>query len=120
MIQQKEGKGEVFKAPVYNLVPPPGMPAQLGFQVGALPIYIDTRLRSDGDYGVTAYLRNVTEAQRVTAARVMIWGTPWEESHDSLRGNAPTWAKAPARSKAGSRGRFGGCPAPVRRRCSRR
>jgi hypothetical protein len=62
------------------------MPAQFGFQVVGLPIYINTRVRSDGDYGATAYLHNVTEAQRVTASRISIWGTPWEASHDPLRG----------------------------------
>jgi hypothetical protein len=83
--QQAEGSGTIVKAPIYNLIPPKGMPAQLGFRIGA-PIYINTRLRSDGDYGITAYLHNVTEAKRITAARVMIWGTPGEESHDTQRG----------------------------------
>jgi hypothetical protein len=72
--------------PIYNLIPPKGMPAQLGFEVASGPFYINTRLRSDGDYGITAYLHNVTQAKRVTASRITIWGTPWEESHDRMRG----------------------------------
>ena len=83
---QKEGKGGIYKAPIYNLAPPKGMPAQLGFQIVGVPIYIDSRVRTASDYGVTGFLRNVTEAQRVTAARVTLWGTPWEASHDPLRG----------------------------------
>ncbi len=101
MIQQKEGKGEVFKVPVYNLVPPQGMPAQLGFRVAA-PIYINTRLRSDGDYGVSGFLENVTEAQRVTAARVMIWGTPWDHSHDSLRGECADLSEGTCEAQGGT------------------
>jgi hypothetical protein len=87
MVQQLEGNSKVpLKAPVYNLVPPKGMPAQLGFEVLGAPVYINTRIRSEGDYGATAYLKNVTEARRVTASRISIWGTPWEASHDPLRG----------------------------------
>jgi hypothetical protein len=86
MVQQLEGGPGVTVTPLYNLVPPRGMPAQFGFLVTGAPIYINTRVRSDGDYGVSAYLENVTEANRVTASRVTIWGTPWDESHDSQRG----------------------------------
>jgi hypothetical protein len=88
-VEQLEGKGgHGSSTPLYNLVPPKGMPAQFGFQpVLSLPVYINTKLRSDGDYGVTSYLANTTEAQRVTAARVTIWGTPADPSHDYMRGD---------------------------------
>jgi hypothetical protein len=87
IVQQLEGVGGSFKDSVYNLVPPQGMPAELGFQIAGLPIYIDTKLRSDGDYGITAYLQNTAEAKLVTAARVSIWGTPADPSHDPQRGS---------------------------------
>ena len=88
IVQQLEGEAGILTAPIYNLVPPKGMPAQLGFEPAlGLPVYIDTRLRSDSDYGITAYLQNTTEAKRVTAASVTIWGAPAEESHDRLRGH---------------------------------
>jgi hypothetical protein len=87
-LQQFEGVGGgLRKGALYNLVPPKGMPAQFGFQVVGLPIYINTRLRSDSDYGVTAYLHNTPEAQLVTAARISVWGVPGDESHDPLRGS---------------------------------
>jgi hypothetical protein len=97
-IRQLEGESSRLRNPLYNLVPPKGMPAQLGFKVGGLlPIYINTELRSDGDYGISAHLSNTTEAQRVTAARVMIWGTPADPSHDPLRGGcAETGGNCPA------------------------
>jgi hypothetical protein len=90
VVEQLEGKGEVaFRVPIYNLDPPPGMPAQLGFQptIG-VPIYIDTAVRSGGPKGLTvhAFVHNVTEAKRVTAGLFTIWGTPADESHDPLRG----------------------------------
>jgi hypothetical protein len=89
VVQQLEGaagSGGAVATPIYNLVPPKGMPAQLGFRVLEAPIYISTRVRSEGDFGITAYLENITEAQRVTAARMMIWGVPWDPSHDTQRG----------------------------------
>ncbi len=98
-VQQLEGEALPALTPIFNLVPPKGMPAQLGFQVLGTPTYINARVRSDGDYGATAYLHNVTEARRVTASRITIWGTPWEQSHDPLRGQC---------ANTGS----GLCPAP--------
>jgi hypothetical protein len=88
-VQQLDGEGENALAnlyPIYNLVPPLGMPAQLGFQVFGLPVYINTRLRSSSDFGVTAYLRNTPEIKRISAGRVTIWGNPADESHDAMRG----------------------------------
>jgi uncharacterized repeat protein (TIGR01451 family) len=86
-VQQLGGERSWGQAPIYNLVPPKGMPAQFGFQpTVAVPIYINTKVRSDGDYGITAYLHSVTEAAAVTASRITIWGTPWDESHDTMRG----------------------------------
>jgi hypothetical protein len=85
-VEGKTGVGGNLVVPLYNLVPPPGMPAQLGFQLLGAPFYIDTAIRSGGDYGVTATLRNTTEIERVTAASVLIWGVPSDAGHDSLRG----------------------------------
>ncbi len=85
-VQQLEGAKNNLFVPLYNLVPPRGMPAQFGFQVFGAPIYIDTKVRTGSDYGITAYLEKVTEANRVEAARVTIWGTPWDKSHDPVRG----------------------------------
>jgi hypothetical protein len=85
-IQQFEGAGGLGDVPLYNLVPPKGMPAQLGFQVASLPLYINTRLRAGEDYGIVAYLADLPQAKRVTAARTTVWGTPADPSHDPFRG----------------------------------
>ncbi len=73
--------------PIYNIEPPPGMPAQFGFQVAGNPLYLDTEVRSDSDFGVTAILRNSSQAKRVTAANVTIWGVPADLIHNPIRGN---------------------------------
>lgn len=86
-IQQLEGRNTFTAMPLYNLVPPPGMPAQLGFQILGAPIYIDTSVRTGGDFGITAHVRNTSEAKRITAATTTIWGVPGASVHDRLRGH---------------------------------
>jgi hypothetical protein len=85
-ITQLEGVSEELYQPIYNLVPPVGMPAQLGFQVVGMPFFIDTKVRTGSDYGITAFLSNLAEVKRVTAASVVIWGIPAESIHDKFRG----------------------------------
>jgi hypothetical protein len=85
-VQQIEGAGGMVSAALYNLVPPPGMPALFGFHVAGAYFYIDTSVRTGADYGITASLHNITEIKRITAAAVTIWGTPAAASHDKLRG----------------------------------
>ena len=87
-LEQLEGVGEVLPgAPLYNMIPPKGMPAQFAAQpIAGLPIYINTRLRSNGDYGVTAYLSDLPQVKRFTAAKTTFWGTPADPRHDTQRG----------------------------------
>jgi hypothetical protein len=73
-------------APVYNIEPPPGQPAELGFTVSALahiPMFF--HVRSDGDYGLTADLANISQLDVVRIAALSIWGVPADAAHDPLR-----------------------------------
>jgi hypothetical protein len=106
LVQQLEGRGNTIPVPLYNLVPPKGMPAQFGFQVLGAPFYIDTAVRTGGDYGITAELRNTTEVQRVTAADVTVWGVPSDPRHDPLRGSCLNTNGNPTYS-------LGDCPADL-------
>ena len=89
LIQQLEGSGKVgAQAPIYNLVPPRGMPAQLGLQpISGLPIYVDTAVKSGPQgLGVRAYARNIQQSKRITSTLFTVWGTPADPRHDPLRG----------------------------------
>ena len=86
LIQQVEG-ARSGPTPLYNLVPAPGEPALFGFIVGGIPFYIDTEVRTGGDYGINGVLHNNSEVKRVTAATVTLWGTPADPRHDPLRGS---------------------------------
>ncbi len=72
--------------PVFNLEPSEGEPARFGFEAFWVPVVLDTRVRTDGDYGVTVSVNNATEAAQVLGAQVTFWGDPGDSSHDSARG----------------------------------
>jgi uncharacterized repeat protein (TIGR01451 family) len=73
-------------APVYNVEPPPGQPAELGFTVGGagkVPMFF--HLRSDGDYGLTVHLNEIANFDAVRLAALMVWGVPAAAAHDPMR-----------------------------------
>jgi uncharacterized repeat protein (TIGR01451 family) len=86
MVQQAEGEASHVITPIYNLVPPPGMPAEFGFELVEVPFYITTEVSPEGEYRGVAKFQNLTEIKRVTAATTIIWGTPAEPVHDPVRG----------------------------------
>jgi uncharacterized repeat protein (TIGR01451 family) len=73
-------------APVYNIVPPPGQPAELGFSVSAIakvPIFF--HLRSDGDYGLSSNVSSITQFDPPRMVALSIWGEPSDEAHNAQR-----------------------------------
>ncbi len=74
--------------PVYNMEAPVGesdVVARLGFLAATLPNYINIRVRSDGDYGLTASLEGLPAPERLISATTTIWGVPAASSHDTQR-----------------------------------
>ncbi len=70
--------------PVYNMVPPPGVPAQFAFQFLGRFAFIDAGVRSGGDYGITAHSDNIPP-ENVIFNSFTLWGVPGEESHNPER-----------------------------------
>jgi hypothetical protein len=77
-----------FTVPVFNLEPARGEPARFGFYIlaASTPIVIDTAIRSDSDYGVTASVTNTPQTAGVLASNVTFWGVPGDPRHDQVRG----------------------------------
>jgi hypothetical protein len=75
---------------VYDVEPPAGQPAELGFQLNTVKVHIFFHLRSDGrgDYGLTAQTPEITQLKPLMLANLTIWGTPAEASHDNERSGA--------------------------------
>ena len=86
------GFGEFrIRTPVYNLVPPPGVPAEFGFSISGVNILVDFSVRSGSDYGITGTAHNL--GYRPVFNSMTLWGTPGEGSHDPERcGSGPNTA----------------------------
>jgi hypothetical protein len=72
---------------LYNLKPPQGTTALLGFYVNTVAVTISAGVRSGEDYGITAIGANAQQSLNVIGAGVEVWGVPADPSHDALRGN---------------------------------
>jgi hypothetical protein len=81
------GEDQFFHAPLYNLAPPPGIAARLGFVVLNVPVTIDVVLNEEKPHNLVAKLRNIPQAVLFSRSEVTIWGSPASSAHDSLRGD---------------------------------
>jgi uncharacterized repeat protein (TIGR01451 family) len=77
--------GNADIAPLYNMAPPNGVPAEFGFVYQAVPVVLDARVRPD-DNGIDIVARNASASVPVDAVDVTFWGVPADSSHDSVRG----------------------------------
>ncbi len=71
--------------PVYNLTPPPGVAAKLGFDVVGVLITIEVGLSPDPPYSIVASLANVPQAVPAYGAVTTLWGVPADPAHDPER-----------------------------------
>jgi uncharacterized repeat protein (TIGR01451 family) len=81
------GNGTAIQtAPVYNIEPPAGQPAELGFTIaGVAHIPIFFHLRSDGDYGLSATVTDINQFDPPRISLLSIWGFPSDPAHDPQR-----------------------------------
>jgi hypothetical protein len=75
-----------LNGPVYNIVPPKGMPAEFGFSVLGSPIVLVPRVRTGGDYGISVDLTNIAQGFSMITGSVSLWGVPADPAHDLQRG----------------------------------
>jgi hypothetical protein len=73
---------------VFNLVPPPGVPAEFGFSIQGLNTYLDAGVRSGSDYGITEHVSDVAQKE-VEEAVTTLWGVPGDASHNRWRDGIP-------------------------------
>jgi hypothetical protein len=62
--------------PVYNLIPPRGVPAKLGFRVISTPVTIEVGLNPDPPFNLLARLTSISQALPFYAAKTTLWGNP--------------------------------------------
>jgi hypothetical protein len=74
--------------PVYNMVPPPSAPAELGVNIAGLGLvlHIVGRVRTNGDYGLTGEVSGIGQGHLIFGSTLTLWGDPSATSHDPWRG----------------------------------
>ncbi len=78
------GVNLVGTAPVFNMVPPPGVAAEFAFIQGGIVVLINSGVRTGGDNGITAHTRDLPE-RKITFNTTKIWGVPADERHNRER-----------------------------------
>lgn len=75
---------------LYNMVPPPGAPAEVAFNALEVGIFIHLagHVRSEGDYGITAISEDIVARTNnpILDVQAQIWGDPSAKSHNEIRG----------------------------------
>jgi hypothetical protein len=79
---------EVLDEPVYNMATPAGVPAELGFDAAGIGLIMHAggRLRTGGDYGLSADISGIPDERRIYGLELTLWGDPSATSHDDERG----------------------------------
>jgi hypothetical protein len=102
---------KAFPEPVYMMEPPGGdVVARAGLIAGIYPTFIDFRVRSESDYGITAEVTNAPAAARLVKIESTFWGVPAATSHNKERCTAQEafngCVTSPARPPGGNEAPF--------------
>lgn len=95
--------------PIYNMVPPPDVPARFGFNVVGTVVTLDAELRSASDYGLSARVRNISQGLAIAGATLTLWGVPAAAAHDAERacaGEEAPWSGGPSCTSGGAQRAF--------------
>lgn len=88
--------GNNTTAAVYNLIPPPGAAAKIGFfAVGNSPVTVEIGVSQTPPYNVTATVANAPQAAQFFGSSIELWGTPADHSHDPFRGKCLSFTVGP-------------------------
>ena len=79
------GVGEA-NGPLYNLTPPPGVAAQVGFSSLGFTLLGSAGVRTEEGYGARVTANNLPLES--SSGTFTIWGTPADKRHDPERGSA--------------------------------
>lgn len=85
-LSNAKASGALYGA-VYNLEPPPGVAAKLGFWIRGVPVPIELTVSESFPYKIVGGPTNISQVVEVVGAQLTLWGVPADPSHNSLRGH---------------------------------
>lgn len=90
------GLQKTFASPLYNMVPPPGKPAEFGFDEGGLGFYFHIMggVGTGKGYALTASSNDVFAKLMILGIRATLWGDPSAPSHDHQRAKCAEYPKS--------------------------
>jgi hypothetical protein len=72
---------------VFNMIPPPGVPAEFGIAAAGFHALLDAGVRSGAGYGLVEHVNNISRVE-LDKSIITLWGVPAEASHDFQRNAA--------------------------------
>jgi hypothetical protein len=83
-------EGEVAQASgglaIYNMIPPPTLPALFAFVFSGVPIFVEPHVRPT-DYGLRTGSNDSLAVYPIHLATLKFWGVPADHAHDAERGH---------------------------------
>jgi hypothetical protein len=89
-VQSARGGGQPRRFGLFNLAPPPGVAAQLGFAPYGSPVVFDLVIRdgaAEGSYALSLRADDIPQSLDISSLSLGLWGVPWAASHNTERGN---------------------------------
>jgi hypothetical protein len=83
----KPQPAEYISAPVYNLIPPPGVVQKLGFSAYGVPVTIEFTINPNPPYNILVNANYVAHVLPFLGTELTVWGNPASPVHDSERGS---------------------------------
>jgi hypothetical protein len=80
------GEPSLLHVPIYNLAPPPGSVARLGFRALGVPVTVDANLLPRPPYNVMANSLKIAQGGFFYRGSLVLWGNPASPAHDAERG----------------------------------
>ncbi len=74
-----------YGVPVFNMVPPTGVPAEFAFNMLGVITVITASVRTDSDNGVNINFKNINQTLQLAATKLTFWGVPADHGHDAQR-----------------------------------
>jgi hypothetical protein len=88
-VNELGGQNGYVETPVYNMVPPRGVPDEFAGSINGVSAFFDAGVSSADGYAIVEHIDNVPLAAALDANILTLWGAPAEASHDAQRRSDP-------------------------------